>query len=78
VLAALSDALQRRITTYDDLVRAHVQGPPRNSKLADEALSDLGAGTRSVPEADFRQLVGASTVLPDVDYNVWLRLICGR
>lgn len=78
VLAALSDALQRRIVTYDDLVRARVQGPPRNSRPADEALEHLGAGTRSAPEADFRALVLASTVLPTVEYNVWLRLSCGR
>jgi hypothetical protein len=78
VLAALSDALQRRVTTYDELVRAHVQGPPRNSRYADDALEDLGAGTRSAPEADFRRLALASTVLPAVDYNVWLRLPDGR
>jgi hypothetical protein len=78
VLAALSDALQRRITTYDALVRAHIQGPPRNSRHGDEAMEHLGAGTRSVPEADFRALVLASAVLPTVGYNVWLRLSCGR
>jgi hypothetical protein len=74
VLAALSDALQRRVTTYEALVRAHVQGPPRNSAYADDALEALGDGIRSAPEADFRELVLASTVLPAVDYNVWLRL----
>jgi hypothetical protein len=78
VLAALSDALQRRTTSYDDLVRAHVQGPPRNARLADDALDDLGAGTRSVPESDFRHLVLASSILPAVDYNAWLRLPDGR
>jgi hypothetical protein len=78
VLAALSDALQRRTTSYDDLVRAHVQGPPRNARLADDALDDLGAGTRSVPEADFRHLVLASAILPIVGFNVWLRLPEGR
>jgi very-short-patch-repair endonuclease len=78
VLAAMSDALQRRVTTYDDLVRAHVQGPPRNTRLADDALESLGAGTRSVPEADFRALVEASVVLPSVEFNVWLRLGSGE
>jgi hypothetical protein len=78
VLAALSDALQRRITTYDELVRAHVQGPPRNARGADAAMEHLGAGTRSAPEADFRTLVMASAVLPAVEYNVWLRLSTGR
>jgi hypothetical protein len=78
VLAALSDALQRRVTTYDELVRAHIQGPRRNSAFADDALEDLGAGTRSAPEADFRRLALASIVLPGVDYNIWLRLPDGR
>lgn len=78
VLAILSEALQSNRVTYDELVRAHIQGPPRGSRLADEALETLGAGTRSVPEADFRELVLASTVLPKVEYNVWLRLRCRR
>jgi hypothetical protein len=37
VLGLLSEVLQRRLTTYDDLVRAHVQGPPRNSRRASDA-----------------------------------------
>lgn len=78
VLAALSDSLQRRITSYDELVRAHVQGPPRNSRHASAALEHLGAGTRSAPEADFRKLILASTVLPAPVYNAWLRLSTRR
>jgi hypothetical protein len=78
VLAALSDVLQRRVTTYEDLVLAHAKGAPRNRRLATEALESLAAGTRSVPEADFRQLVARSRVLPTVEYNVWLRLSTGR
>ncbi len=78
VLAALSEVLQRRLATYDDLVRAHVEGPPRNSRLADDALEHLGAGTRSAPEADFRRLVRASPLLPTPEFNVWLRLSSGR
>jgi hypothetical protein len=78
VLAALSDALQRRIVTYDDLVYAHVQGPPRGARFADAALETLDAGTRSVPEAEFRRLVGMSVRLPPVEYNVWVKLQDGR
>ncbi|HWA67373.1 MAG TPA: hypothetical protein VG899_13515 [Mycobacteriales bacterium] len=78
VLAAFSDAVQRRVTTVDDLCRAHVQGPPRNSRFGDQALAALASGIRSVPEADFRRLADASAVLPQVEYNVWLRLACGR
>lgn len=78
VLAVLSESLQSDHVTYDELVRAHIQGPPRNSRLADDALETLGAGTRSVPEADFRALTLASTVLPALEFNVWLRLETGR
>jgi len=78
VLAVLSEALQTNRVTYDDLVRAHVQGSPRNSRLTDDALEALGAGVRSVPEADFRALAVASAVLPPLEFNVWLRLESGR
>jgi hypothetical protein len=78
VLAVLSEGLQTRLVSYDDLVRAHIQGTPRNSRHADEALEHLGAGTRSLPEADFRTLATASTILPTLGYNVWLRLNSGR
>ncbi|HEX3707574.1 MAG TPA: hypothetical protein VHV76_13180 [Mycobacteriales bacterium] len=78
VLAAFSDALQREVTTYDDLVRAHVQGPPRNSRFGDLALGALGSGIRSAPEDDFRRLAEASVLLPRLEYNAWLRLHCGR
>lgn len=78
VLAAFSDALQRRAATYDELITAHVQGPPRNSRLADLALGTLASGVRSAPEADFQRLASASVLLPRVEYNVWLRLPGGR
>jgi hypothetical protein len=78
VLAAFSDALQRNVTTYDELHRAHLEGPPRNSRLATEALRQLGAGALSVAEADFQRLATTSAALPRIDYNVWLRLRCGR
>ncbi|MGN6472501.1 MAG: hypothetical protein ACTHK4_02480 [Mycobacteriales bacterium] len=78
VLAAFSDAVQRRITTYDELVRAHVEGPPRNSRAADAALAAVGAGIRSAPEEDFRRLTSASLVLPPAEYNAWLQLPSGR
>lgn len=78
VLAALSDALQRNVTTYDDLVRAHIQGPPRNSRLTDDALEHLAAGTRSAPDADFRKLARSSSILPEIEYNVWITRPIGR
>jgi hypothetical protein len=77
-LAAYSEAVQRGIAGYDDLLRAHIEGPPRNSRAGDAALAAIGAGVRSVPEADFRKLAEASAVLPPAEYNVWLRLPSGR
>ncbi len=78
VLAAYSEAVQRRIATYEELLRAHIEGPPRNSRSGDAALAAIGAGVRSAPEADFRTLANSSMVLPPAEYNVWLRLPGGR
>jgi hypothetical protein len=78
VLAVLSDALQRDLSTYDELLRAHVDGPPRNSRLTEQALEQLGTGVRSVAEADFRNIAARSRILPALEYNLWLRLRCGR
>jgi hypothetical protein len=78
VLAAFSEALQQRTVSYADLVRANVQGPPRRAQFADDALEELSVGIRSASESDFRALALASTVLPTVEYNVWLRLACSR
>jgi hypothetical protein len=77
-VAALSEALQRRMTTYDDLVRAHVLGPPRGARIVGRALAALSTGAASVAEVDFLQLVALSTVLPMPLCNVLLRLPCGR
>jgi len=78
VLGILSDALQRRLVTFDELMRAHAQGSPRNAVLTDRALADLGRGTRSVSEVDFSRLAAASLVLPPLFYNCLLRLPSGR
>jgi hypothetical protein len=78
VLAALSDALQRNVTSYDDLMRAHIQGSPRNARRADIALRYLAEGARSAPEADFLALASASPILPGPTCNALLRLPDGR
>lgn len=78
VLAILSDAVQRGITTYDALLRAHVRASPRNARPADAALYHLRCGIRSVGEADFRTLAEASGLLPPLAYNCVLRLPDGR
>lgn len=78
VLAAMSEAIQQRGLSHAELLRAHIQGPPRNARHADDALEQLSVGIRSVGEADFRALAEASAVLPALEYNVWLTLRCGR
>jgi hypothetical protein len=78
VVALLSDALQRRVVTYDELVAAHIQGSPHRAKLTDRALTLLGSGAVSAPEVDFIKLVAASLVLPRPLCNPMLRLPGGR
>ena len=78
VLAILSDAVQRRVTTTDELVRAHVRATTRNARPTVLALEQLRAGVRSTPEGDFRLLVSASLVLPPLVYNRRLRLPGGE
>jgi hypothetical protein len=77
-VGAISEALQRRLTTYDELVRAHVQGPPRGARIVGRALTALSTGAASVAEVDFLRLVALSSVLPAPACNVLLRLPCGR
>jgi hypothetical protein len=77
-LAVMSDALQRRVTTYDELVRSHVQGPPRGARTAGRALASLSTGAASAPEVDFLGLVAMSSILPTPLCNVLLRLPRGR
>jgi hypothetical protein len=76
--AVVSEALQRRVTTYEELVRAHVQGPPRGARLVGRAIEALATGAASVPEVDFLDLVAISAILPLPLCNILLRLPCGR
>lgn len=78
VLAILSDVVQRRITTVDALVCAHIRASPRNARRTDLALRQLRSGVHSVGEADFRSLAEASSILPALAYNPVLRLADGR
>jgi len=77
-LAVLSDVLQRRLATYDDLLDAHVAATPRHARLIDGVLESLATGVRSVPENDFRVIAETSHLLPPVIYNGLLKLPGGR
>jgi hypothetical protein len=74
VLAAVSEAAQRRVASPDQLLRAHLLGPRRNAKLADEAIGHVRHGIHSAPEAEFRLLAGALPSLPSLLYNRRLRM----
>jgi hypothetical protein len=77
VVALVSDAVQRRVTSPRALMLAHVAGPPRNAHLTDVALAQVIAGVRSAPEADFRSLAESSAVMPPLLYNRLVRLPSG-
>jgi hypothetical protein len=77
-VAALSDAVQRRIVSADELLRAHAVGSPRNAALTGHALEHIVVGIRSAPEADARVILESSEIMPQPIYNCLLRLPCGR
>ena len=77
VLAILSDAVQRGVIREQDLVRAHIQGPPRNARLCDAALEQVTGGVRSAWEGEFRWLAESSLLLPPLLYNRKIRLPTG-
>jgi hypothetical protein len=78
VLAVLSDAVQRKLVSFDELLTAHIQATRRSARRADDALEQLADGIRSAPEGDFRKLAISSLVLPELLYNCTLRLQGGR
>ncbi|HET6909885.1 MAG TPA: hypothetical protein VFH54_11145 [Mycobacteriales bacterium] len=78
VVAALSDAVQRRIVTPSELLAAHALGSPRNAQLTGRALEHIAVGIRSPAETDARVILEASNILPKPIYNCLLRLPCGR
>jgi hypothetical protein len=78
VLALISDALQRRLVTHEELIRAHVQGPPRGAGRVSRVLEELWTGADSPTEVDVLALVALSSVLPTPLCNPLLRLPCGR
>ena len=70
----LSRPLQQGLVTIDDLLAAHLHAPSRGSRIVGTVLEQLCAGIRSPAEADARELMGGSVVLPEARWNAWLRL----
>ncbi|HVX71060.1 MAG TPA: hypothetical protein VHA79_15355 [Mycobacteriales bacterium] len=77
-LAVVADAIQRRITSTDEVVDelSHITG--RGCALARRITQRISSGARSVPEADFLDLCAKSKVLPRPMVNALLELPDGR
>jgi hypothetical protein len=73
VRAVLCEAVQRGLATPEDLERELKDGPSAGSALPRRALADIAAGCRSPPECEVRDLVRASTMLPEPRWNQPLR-----
>jgi hypothetical protein len=70
VRALLSEAVQRRHCTADEL-RTELEASARiGTGLARHAMEDIEAGCRSAPECEFRDLVRSSRVLPEPRWNL--------
>ena len=78
VIALFSEAAQRGVASPDELLRAHLAGPPKNARLADAAVGHVRRGLRSAPEAEFHVLADAIPELPPLLYNAELEMPDGR
>jgi hypothetical protein len=77
-LAVAAAAVQLGRVSVSQLIDEARLGPARGRPRLCRVINDLGAGVRSAPENDFRQLVLASRVLPEPLWNCLLRLPDGR
>jgi hypothetical protein len=71
VRAVVSEAVQRRACTVDELAGELEAGPSAGSALLRKALAEVADGVRSVAEADFRVLIVRSD-LPRPVFNAQL------
>jgi hypothetical protein len=78
IRAFIGEAVQRRLTTLPELVDELREGPKAGSALFRRVLTDLGAGVRSAPEAEFRDLMSRSKVLPKILWNPKLETLDGK
>lgn len=74
VRAIVAEVVQRRLASLDELEVALAAAPRRGSAHLRRALADVGAGVRSAPEAEFRDLVGTSRLIPEPRWNPALLL----
>ncbi len=77
VRALVSDAVQRRIVSVDELLAELQTAPRRGRRLLTDALEAVVAGARSAGEARFRDLVRAAG-LPEPEWNAAVLTADGR
>lgn len=75
--AVVAEAVQRRFCTVEELRSELEAGPTQRSVLLRDALAEVEAGSRSVPESDFRRLIRGSS-LPEPEWNVTLLSATGE
>ncbi|WP_213452690.1 hypothetical protein [Rhizomonospora bruguierae] len=78
VRAMVSEAVRRGITTPASIQRELDSGPRQHSALLRLVLAEVAAGVCSAPEAELRELLAASAVLPRIRWNPRLATLTGR
>jgi hypothetical protein len=69
VRAIIAESVQRGLATPEQLVEELEHSHSAGSLLPRRAVEDMVAGARSAPEAEFRDLVLQSDVLPEPEWN---------
>lgn len=74
-VSLLAEAVQRRTCTRSMLADELARGPRQGSAVARAALTAIGSGADSAPEADMAALLATSTFLPtpQVNHHIWVR-----
>jgi hypothetical protein len=78
VRALVAEAVQRRLTTMQCLREELESGTRRGSALLRHALDEVTDGVRSAPEAQLREIVRTTSVLPGVLWNPALVTLRGE
>jgi hypothetical protein len=78
VLAVVAAAVQQGRASVPELLREANDGPARGRPALLRAIAPVAEGVRSAPEADFKQLVTRSKLLPTALWNCVLELADGQ
>jgi hypothetical protein len=74
VRALVAESVQRGFATVPQLVAEVEAGRRNGSALLRRVVDEVAAGVRSAPEAELRELLSRSAVLPPIRWNPRLRL----